>query len=719
MRGPELGLIFQEPMTRLDPLQTIEAHFREALHTHLPDLDKDEVRRRSLEALAGMGIPRTRFGQYPHEFSGGMRQRIMIALALVLEPKVLIADEPTTALDVIVEAQILGILADLRRNFDTAILLITHNLGIVAEACDRVAVMYAGEIVEEGDAREVFSEPAHPYTRELLRSTISLETTGLNYIPGAPPSLIDPPPACRFHPRCPNAMEVCAERHPIEVPGPGGQRVACWLHGPEERDPRGRARAARARGVPRGGGGMSIEHEPEAERDAGETLLEVRDLHTRYSVRGSFFDRLKGRDSGLGPGRRRRHARPPARRGARRRRRVGLGQDDARPDAARARRGERGLDQARGRGDHRSQGGGAAADAAADADRLPGPARVAEPGDDRRRTRRRPAALPQARLRPRGARGQRATAALERVGLAPATEFLDKYPADLSGGQKQRAVLARAIILDPDVLVADEPVSMLDMSVRAKILELMLELKDELGLTYIYITHDLATAKFFCDRIAIMYLGRIVEIGPAPEIYAQPRAPLHGGAAASDPRARSAPRRPPRPAARRGARRRRPAARLPVPSPLPEGLRGLRLGVPRPADAARGALDEARPGRLRARAGPDRRPRDPRRADDRGAPARRRRRHRGAGAPRCSRRCVPTLPTTPSGAASPTRRSSPAGSASASTPRASPATSRSGARSSTVTSTTPARSSWPSGCGAARGSRSRANRLRTSRPAGD
>ncbi len=233
MRGPELGLIFQEPMTRLDPLQTIESHFREALRTHAPEMDKDEVRRRSLEALAGMGIPRTRFTQYPHEFSGGMRQRIMIALALVLEPKVLIADEPTTALDVIVEAQILGILADLRRNFDTAVLLITHNLGIVAEACDRVAVMYAGRIVEEGDAREVFSEPAHPYTRELLRSTISLETTGLNYIPGAPPSLKDPPSGCRFHPRCPDAMKVCAERFPIEVRTAAGQRTECWLHGPE------------------------------------------------------------------------------------------------------------------------------------------------------------------------------------------------------------------------------------------------------------------------------------------------------------------------------------------------------------------------------------------------------------------------------------------------------------------------------------------------------
>jgi peptide/nickel transport system ATP-binding protein len=239
MRGPELGLIFQEPMTRLDPLHTIEDHFIETLRTHEPDLDEEEMRKRSLEALAGMGIPPTRFMQYPHEFSGGMRQRIMIALALVLQPTVVVADEPTTALDVIVEAQILGILADLRKNFDTALLLITHNLGIVAEACDRVAVMYAGKIVEEGDARRVFAEPAHPYTRELLRSTISLSTTGLHYIPGAPPSLIDPPAACRFHPRCPNAMQICAERDPIEVITDGGQRVSCWLHGPEDQIPPG------------------------------------------------------------------------------------------------------------------------------------------------------------------------------------------------------------------------------------------------------------------------------------------------------------------------------------------------------------------------------------------------------------------------------------------------------------------------------------------------
>ena len=239
LRGPDLGLIFQEPMTRLNPLLRIDDHFRETLEQHEPKLGKEAIRRRSLETLGRMGIPPTRFRQYPHEFSGGMRQRIMIALALVLRPKLLVADEPTTSLDVIVEAQILRILADLKENFGTALLLITHNLGIVAEACDRVAVMYAGKIVEEGDARDVFVEPAHPYTRELLRSTISLDTTELHSIPGAPPNLMTPPPGCRFHPRCPDAMAVCAEKVPIEVNPQPDRRVQCWLHGPEPAIPEG------------------------------------------------------------------------------------------------------------------------------------------------------------------------------------------------------------------------------------------------------------------------------------------------------------------------------------------------------------------------------------------------------------------------------------------------------------------------------------------------
>ena len=299
-------MIFQEPMTRLNPLMKISAHFEEVLKIHEPELGKKEARQRALETLRGMGIPPTRYDQYPHEFSGGMRQRIMIALALVLRPAVVVADEPTTALDVLVEAQILRIIADLRRNFDTALLLITHNLGIVAEACDRVAVMYAGRIVEQGPAYDVTTKPSHPYSRELLRSTISLSTTKLHSIPGAPPNLVHPPPACRFHPRCPDAMKVCAEQWPPTVDHRPGAPLGV-LAAREGRDPRGPRGTARARGAGRRGGSMS------AAVTATKTLMEIRDLQVHFALHGTLQvahhrPRRRRRE-----GRRRRLVRPAAR----------------------------------------------------------------------------------------------------------------------------------------------------------------------------------------------------------------------------------------------------------------------------------------------------------------------------------------------------------------------------------------------------------------------
>ena len=283
-----------------------------------------------------------------------MRQRIMIALALVLRPAVVVADEPTTALDVLVEAQILRIIADLRRNFDTALLLITHNLGIVAEACDRVAVMYAGRIVEQGPAYDVTTKPAHPYSRELLRSTISLSTTELHSIPGAPPNLVTPPPACRFHPRCPDAMKVCAEQWPPTITVGTARRSECWLHAKED-IPAGPGGTARARGAVRRGGSMS------ATLSKTKTLIEVRDLEVHFALHGTFRSRLTGRGGGsvkavdgvsfdLQRGR-----------GPRPGRRVRLGQDDARPGAARPRAPDRRQREAARRGARRAARAPAAA----------------------------------------------------------------------------------------------------------------------------------------------------------------------------------------------------------------------------------------------------------------------------------------------------------------------------------------------------------------------
>ena len=228
-RGERAALIFQEPMTRLDPLQRVEDHFVETIRAHHPEVSRRAARATAAKALAAMRIPPTRARHYPHEFSGGMRQRIMIALGLALRPSVLVADEPTTSLDVIVEAQILEILGDLRAQSDMALLLITHNLGIVAETCDRVAVMYAGQIVEQGAVKGVFTTPRHPYTRGLLASVISLETKTLSSIPGSPPDLLDPPAGCRFADRCPFVMPVCREQSPALGTMDDGSQVACHL----------------------------------------------------------------------------------------------------------------------------------------------------------------------------------------------------------------------------------------------------------------------------------------------------------------------------------------------------------------------------------------------------------------------------------------------------------------------------------------------------------
>lgn len=231
LRGRNLAMIFQDPMTRLNPLMRIRDHFVETIRAHEPNLGPGEALERARKVLADVRVPSDRLEMYPHELSGGMRQRIMIALSLLFRPALLIADEPTTALDVILEAQILELLGSIMREYDTSVLLITHNLGLVAEFADRVAVMYAGEIAEQGETRSLFREPRHPYTQGLLKSVIDLETEKLYSVPGSPPSLLGPPVGCPFYPRCEKRMEVCRTVDPeVRLVGEDQRPVACHLY---------------------------------------------------------------------------------------------------------------------------------------------------------------------------------------------------------------------------------------------------------------------------------------------------------------------------------------------------------------------------------------------------------------------------------------------------------------------------------------------------------
>jgi oligopeptide transport system ATP-binding protein len=235
LRGNRMAMIFQEPMTSLNPVYTVGEQIREAVQTHNRQIPDREARERAVEMLRTVGIPlpEERYRSFPHEMSGGMRQRVMIAMALSLAPALLIADEPTTALDVTIQAQILELMKDLRQRVHTAVMLITHDLGVVADMADTVAVMYAGEIVEKADVFSLFREPLHPYTQGLLASIPTLATTRdqkLNVIRGTVPNLLRLPQGCRFAPRCPKVMDICRQVRPTLRDLDGGRQVRCWLY---------------------------------------------------------------------------------------------------------------------------------------------------------------------------------------------------------------------------------------------------------------------------------------------------------------------------------------------------------------------------------------------------------------------------------------------------------------------------------------------------------
>jgi peptide/nickel transport system ATP-binding protein len=230
-RGKLIGYIFQDPMTSLNPVKKISAHFIEMIRTHEPKVTREEALKRAQDTLQSLGILPERMNDFPHQFSGGMRQRVMIGLALALNPRLLIADEPTTSLDVIVEAQIVELLKRLKESLKLTLILITHNIGIIAETADRVAVMYAGRLAEVGESRALFDKPLHPYTQALLNSVPNIAKKGqiLSWIPGAPPDLASPPPGCLYHPRCPFAFDRCRRDEPLLVKSACSE-VACHLY---------------------------------------------------------------------------------------------------------------------------------------------------------------------------------------------------------------------------------------------------------------------------------------------------------------------------------------------------------------------------------------------------------------------------------------------------------------------------------------------------------
>jgi peptide/nickel transport system ATP-binding protein len=232
VRGAEIGMVFQDPMTSLNPVQRIVDHLTETIQAHEPETSLESARARAAELVERLGIRRERLSEYPHQMSGGMRQRVMISLALALRAKLVIADEPTTSLDVIVEAKFLDLLKELQKEFGLTILLITHNIGVVAEVADRVAVMYAARMAEIGEANDVMVEPKHPYTQGLLRSVPNIRLDGgeLFKMEGTPPNLLSPPNGCRFHPRCPHVLPICSQQDPAFNPVERDHLAACWLY---------------------------------------------------------------------------------------------------------------------------------------------------------------------------------------------------------------------------------------------------------------------------------------------------------------------------------------------------------------------------------------------------------------------------------------------------------------------------------------------------------